>query len=303
MQAAVAAGFPKGTDVHVLKEIKASVKKYDHGSPLKVVQYPASPAELPFFREAYAEDPPALLDEQKVLDAQVTLRKSNKHSVQAQRDSAVVSRSDVEPSVDKQLLQAVKVFGMFMQGRAADVDLDILKPTKRRKALENEAEAAQPTNPSAVSAGAGGANPGVLALEDRASPEQTSAPTAQPTKSVLTTPAVSSLHATQKEVVPEEEDDDDMGPGELADRTMKKPATAKASATKTASVQKKPAAAKHQKPGSASKTKESVSEKMRAGWKRERRYRSTGQVDVHYISPSGKAFRTLQEARQNGYRD
>ena len=82
MQAAVAAGFPSGTDTHVLKEIKATVKKFDNGGPLRVVEYPSSPSELPFFQEAYVDDPPALLDEHKVLDAQVSLRKSNKGSVQ-----------------------------------------------------------------------------------------------------------------------------------------------------------------------------------------------------------------------------
>ena len=78
-----------------------------------------------------------------------------------------------------------------------------------------------------------------------------------------------------------------------------KPAAAKSSAKMPDSLQKKPAMAKPKKPGSATKTKESVSEKMRAGWKSERRYRSTGQVDVHYISPSGNSFRTLQEARES----
>ena len=182
MQAAVAAGFPSGNDIHVLKEIKASVKKFDHGSSLRVIEYPASPSELSFFQEAYSDDAPTLLDEQKVLHAQVTLRKSNKNSVQAQRDSAVVSKPAADPAVENQFLQAMKVMGMFMQGRAADIDLDILKPTKRRKAVGDEAEAAQPPNPPAVSAGAGGTKPGVLALQDKAEPEQMSGPPTQPAK-------------------------------------------------------------------------------------------------------------------------
>ena len=301
MQAAVAAGFPSGNDVHVLKEIKASVKKFDHGSTLRVIEYPASPAELAFFGEAYSNDPPALLDEKKVLDAQVTLRRSNKNSVQAQRDSTMVSKPAADSAAEDRLIQAAKVLGMFMQGRSADVDLDleILRPTKRRKALGNDVEAAQPANPPAVNAGAAGTQPGVLALEDRAEPAQRSGPTAQPAKSVLTTPAVSSAaEKAPKKEVPEDEEDDDMGPEQLANCTMKKPAAAKPK-----SLHKKPAMAKHKNDGSATKGKESVSEKMRAGWKRERRYRASGQVDVHYISPSGRSFRTLQEARQNGYRD
>ena len=85
MRAAVAAGFPSGNDVHVLKEIKASIKKFDSGAaPLRVVEYPARPADLPFFEDAYAaSDPPTLLDERKVLDSVVALRKTNKSSVQA----------------------------------------------------------------------------------------------------------------------------------------------------------------------------------------------------------------------------
>ena len=132
MQAAVAAGFPSGNDIHVLKEIQASLKKFDHGSSLRVIEYPASPSELSFFQEAYSDDAPTLLDKQKVLDAQVTLRKSNKNSVQAQRDSAVVSKPAADPAVENQFLQAMKVMGMFMQGRAADIDLNILEPNAGR---------------------------------------------------------------------------------------------------------------------------------------------------------------------------
>lgn len=303
MRAAVAAGFPSGTDVHVLKEIKAAVKKFDSGAPLRVVEYPARPADLPFFEDAYAaSDPPTLLDEQKVLDSVVTLRKSNRSSVQAQRNSAVASTRAEEPSSENQFLQAMRFMGqMFMQGRAAELDVDMLRPTKRRKALEDGSDAAQQPNPPAASALAGGTKPGVLALEDKAEPDQKSGPPTQPSASVLTKPVVSGADAkVPKTEVPEDEQDDDMGPEELANMTMKKPAAAKLNAKGQASLQKKPAT---KKPGPASKTKESHSEKMRGGWKRERRYRQTGQVDVHYISPSGKSFRTLQEARQNGYRD
>lgn len=154
MRAAVAAGFPSGNDVHVLKEIKASIKKFDSGAPLRVVEYPARPADLPFFEDAYAaSDPPTLLDERKVLDSVVGLRKTNKSSVQAHKSSVQAqsfsTQAEETPS-DQQLLHAMRFMGrMFMQGRAADLDVDMLRPTKRRKALEDEtamADAQQPNH-------------------------------------------------------------------------------------------------------------------------------------------------------------
>jgi len=309
MRAAVAAGFPSGNDVHVLKEIKASIKKFDSGAPLRVVEYPARPADLPFFEDAYAaSDPPTLLDERKVLDSVVALRKTNKSSVQAHKSSVQAqsfsTQAEETPS-DQQLLHAMRFMGrMFMQGRAADLDVDMLRPTKRRKALEDEtamADAQQPNPPAASAAVGGTTKPGVLALKDKAEPDQKTGPPTQPPASILTKPEVSAAVAkVPKTEAPEDEEDGDVGPEELANMTMKKPAAAKSNAKGQAQTQKKPAT---MKPGPASKTKESVSEKMRGGWKRERRYRQTGQVDVHYISPSGKSFRTLQEARQNGYRD
>lgn len=96
---------------------------------------------------------------------------------------------------------------------------------------------------------------------------------------------------------------DDLGPEDLVG-LLKKPAgnqttIQKKPAAKNQPASKKQAAGKKQ----PMPTKPVESLKKKHGWIVERRYRTDGQVDVHYRSPKGPVYRTLKEARANGYRD
>ena len=273
LKTSCAAGFPSQHDTGVLRELKAKVKRADKGSP----------------HSAYQGEELAQVDEERVLATAVSLRKTNKEA-KARRDSRMDASSNVSTqsgglSKDDML---VMMFNMVIKGGNPnqEIDIEMLQPKKKPKALpapestevaEKKEHASGSTTPAVP--GATPSPPAVPAIEDR-----------KPESDGHVGPSKRSLLETS--FAPEA--DDDLGPEDLVG-LMKKPST------KTAS-QKKPAS-KKQAQGKKGSTKPVESCKKKHGWIVERRYRTDGQVDVHYRSPKGPVYRTLKEARANGYRD
>ena len=290
LKTACAAGFPSQHDTGVLRELKAKVKRGDKGSPHEALEYPVNPKELPFYDSAYQGEELAQVDEERVLATAVSLRKTNKEA-KARRDSRMDASSNVSTqsgglSKDEML---VMLFNVVMKGGKPnqEIDIEMLQPKKKPKALpepERTAVPAKKDEPASGSTtpavpGATPSPPAVPAIEDR-----------KPESDGHVGPSKRSLLETS--FAPEA--DDDLGPDDLVG-LMKKPST------KTTS-QKKPAS-KKQAQGKKGSTKPAESCKKKHGWVEERRYRKDGQVDVHYRSPKGPVYRTLKEARANGYRD
>ena len=289
LKTSCAAGFPSQHDTGVLRELKAKVKRGDKGSPHEVLEYPVNPKELPFYDSAYQGEELAQVDEERVLATAVSLRKTNKEA-KARMDSRMDASSNVSTQSGGRLSKddmLVMMFNMMMTKGGKpnqEIDIEMLQPKKKPKALpapESTEKKEQPASGSTTPAvpGATPSPPTVPAIEDR-----------KPESDGHVGPSKRSLLETSFTA----EADDDLGPEDLAG-LMKKPST------KTTS-QKKPAS-KKQAQGKKGSTKPVESCKRKHGWIVERRYRTDGQVDVHYRSPKGPVYRTLKEARANGYRD
>lgn len=299
LRTACAAGFPSQHDTSVLRELKAKVKRGDKGAPHEVVEYPVNPTELPFYDSAYEGEELAKVDEERILALSVSLRKTNKEAkAHRSQQLGMDAPSEVRrKGLNKDQMLLMMFNAVMKQNRGQgqqEIDIEMLQPKKKVKAIEapapethvadtKEQPASSAAPPAAVPARSAAPPAAVPAIEDRKAESDAHA---RPGKKSLL-----------ESVSEGEGADGDMGPDELVG-LLKKPA-----ANKTA-TQKKPAG-KNQ-PASKNKptsTKPVESLKKKHGWIVERRYRTDGQVDVHYRPPKGPVYRTLKEARANGYRD
>ena len=295
LKASCAAGFPSQHDTAVLRELKSKVKRADQGLPHEVIEYPVNPEELKFFDVAYAKEELGKIDEELIMQTDVSLRKTNKaakahrssgqYAPDAAAQGGMMQSGQMNPQ--KFLMNMMNMMQMSMMGGEIDVEM-LQPPRKKQKALPPPETAAPGGGAAAVEGVApeptGGVAPGtaVPAIED------VKVDGAGTKRSLLET--FSAAENTEHDL-----DGEALSPEELT-ALMKRPAANKPSSSTT---KKKPAAKK----GAGGPSKPVETCKKKHGWILERRYRADGQVDVHYRSPKGGVYRTLREARANGYRD
>lgn len=307
MRAASAAGMPEAGDVNILREAKRLLKKHDKGNPVETLDFPADPKELACFPVAYPEDDlPVLLDAVTVSTQKVSLRSTNADAVvkvkETRGKSPAAAGQACQPTPEMFACQMMNFMTMMRgfqpQGGGATIDMSAFQPpAKRQKALGNvsatdakgpEPQQAKPKDTLALEDGTADPEPSASTVKPEAEQKGKPQPSG-PQRSLLATPKVDQTPV-----------DDDLGPEELQGMlAKKKPAANKPSSKKSGTTSKETETAM-KKPAA---NKPSVIKKMAGGWTMERRFRSTGQVDVHYRAPDGSVYRTLTLARQNGFRD
>lgn len=312
LKASCAAGFPSQHDTAILRELKAKVKRGDQGLPHEVVEYPVNPEELKFFAVAYANEELGKIDEERILHTDVSLRKTNKaakahrsgqyaqDAVNTDGQGGQLQGGQMNPQ--KFMLGMMNMMNMCMMN--PELDIEMLRPSKRRqKAIANGPADDDPEKSPPADPGASQQPPAVPGASQQppaapgASRQPPAVPAIEDVKPDGGGPKRSLLETFSAVAGAGEHDGEALTPEELT-ALMKKPASKKPPSS-SSTIQKKPAAKKGA--GGPSKPVETL--KKKHGWIVERRYRADGQVDVHYRSPKGGVYRTLKEARANGYRD
>lgn len=249
----------------------------------------------------------------------VILRKSNRRSGAAQPSGSSSSPAPTLAVTQGQGFGAnemMQAMGMAMQSMQAMMQhfggqqgthVQTVPPTRRVKAIlgptADTAESTRAVEPERIDKSPMDAPPKApLALEDARPREPAVLDIARPEPPPAEPQAPASGSQEQKDV------DDEFHPDNLH-QTFKKPAGAKSALAKSAPKAKPKA--QPSKPSSNSKPKASpktvvkptVKKKSSGGWVVESRFRSTGQVDKHYVAPNGVSYRILKEARKAGFRE
>ena len=317
--------------VRTLKtKLRGIVKKGDR-CEVHLTNYPESPSDLPrpIFEHAYPSGHEPPLDQLAIgapsgaSPTSIPLRCSNAKLRRNSTDSKQGTGSrnppqDAWPNTPQDMMGMCNMWmqgmqGMMMQamrgqnvqgqnagGQANLANLNINK----RKALSA-------ATPLAITAGsqdpAGDTSrekeePGAEAAQEQEQPGTEAAPkgTAEAGKGGLTLPVVNPvLEALQAR-------DDEKAEVKQQSKAKAKPkAKGKATCKAKAKVMAKPKANVQAKPKAKSSSvflkKPASAVAARNGWLVESRVRGTGQIDKHYLSPDGKIYRTIGDARSNGF--
>ena len=307
--------------VRALKTKLRTVVKKGERCEAHLTSYPESPADLPrpVFERAYPSEPP--LDQHAIpvtsgtSVCSIPMRASNAKLRRNSTDSKQGTGSRAHPQ-DAWPSTPQEMMGMWMQGMqgmiqsmrgqnaGGDGNLANLQiNAKRRKELP------APSTPStalAITAGATAAGeqgqeqeePDADKDDDKAASTPHD-PQLKKAKSGLSLPTLQENPVLDALVSRDAEKAETTQKGKPKSKAKAK-VKAKAKAKQKPVVQAKPKA--KSKGGNLFLKKPASAIAAGNGWLVETRVRGTGQTDKHYISPDGKVYRTLGDARNNGFK-
>ena len=315
--------------VRALKTKLRTLVKKGNRCEVHLTSYPESPADLPrpIFEHAYPSEPP--LDQLAIpvtSGASVTSIPMRASNAKLRRNSTD-SKGSRAPPQDAWPSSPQEMMGMWVQGMlqvmreksvqgqnaGGEPNLANLQINRNKR---KELPGPGPSTALAITAGAGAAGEqGQEQEQGDAEKTQKGADTPastdhhpKKTKSGLSLPTVQenpvldALVTRDAERVEQKAEATQKGKNQTQGKPKSKAKAqvkAKAKAKQKPVVQAKPKA--KSKGGKVFLKKPASAIAAGNGWLVETRVRGTGQTDKHYISPDGKVYRTLGDARNNGF--
>ena len=313
LQAAQVAGLDVAdstASVEYKRQLKSMLAKMSKGITITKVVFPVNPCELECFAESYGdEDQPVRLDEDSVIQQDVSLRGSKREVKQRKLSGPmnpkalpmVEFQQDAQPAMQNMMMMLMQQMNQMMwhsgsnpDARGSGVGLGNFRPAAAPKVKMLMPDPA--THASSAHAAAPAAAP-LQAIEDKQPGPQSS--TKKNGHEGEMSPNKAMLEVNQPEAAV------------LLETTPKIPGPMKRPAGKAVPTPKPKAQGAKGKGGSKpsgkgkSKAVKPVKQhqiiKCKGGWSMEIRVRESGQKDKHFRSPSGKMFRIQAEAVAAGF--